>query len=133
MARTRPNIIITGTPGVGNRSAISPASSAFLTRAVVLPAGKSSHCELLAEATQLRHISINQFAKDKGCLEGYDNEFKSWVVDEDRLLSEIEPDLERGGSIIDWHVCEIFPERLIDLVVVLRVDSTILYDRLKSR
>jgi len=111
MARTRPNIIITGTPGVG----------------------KSSHCELLAEATELRHISINQVAKDKGCLESYDNEFKTWIVDEDRLLSEVEADLEHGGNIIDWHVCEIFPERLIDLVVVLRVDSTTLYDRLKSR
>jgi adenylate kinase len=97
------------------------------------PAGKSSHCELLAKATELRHISINQVAKDKGCLESYDNEFKTWVVDEDRLLTEVEGDLEYGGNIIDWHVCEIFPERLIDLVVVLRVDSKFLYDRLKSR
>lgn len=50
-----------------------------------------------------------------------------------QLLDAIEEDLEKGGNIIDWHVCDIFPERLIDLVVVVRADNTILYDRLKSR
>lgn len=71
--------------------------------------------------------------KDKSCHEGYDDELKTWIVDEDKLLDEIEPQLEEGGNVIDWHVCEIFPERLIDLVVVLRVDSELLYDRLKAR
>ncbi|KAF8249843.1 P-loop containing nucleoside triphosphate hydrolase protein [Wilcoxina mikolae CBS 423.85] len=111
MPRTSPNIVIAGTPGVG----------------------KSSHCELLAESTGLRHLSVNQIVKDKSCHEGYDDELKTWIVDEDKLLDEIEPQLEEGGNIIDWHVCEIFPERLIDLVVVLRVDSKLLYDRLKAR
>jgi len=54
-------------------------------------------------------------------------------VDEDKLLDEIEKDVEKGGCIIDWHVCEVFPKRWIDLVVVLRADSTVLYDRLKGR
>ncbi|KAF8544901.1 AAA domain-containing protein [Trichophaea hybrida] len=111
MPRTSPNIVITGTPGVG----------------------KSSHCELLAESTGLRHLSVNQIVKDKSCHEGYDDELKTWIVDEDKLLDEIEPQLEEGGNIIDWHVCEIFSERLIDLVVVLRVDPQLLYDRLKAR
>ena len=38
-----------------------------------------------------------------------------------------------GGRIIDWHACDLFPQSWIDLVVVLRVDSTNLYDRLKAR
>lgn len=38
-----------------------------------------------------------------------------------------------GGYILDWHACELFPERWIDLVVVLRCDSTVLYDRLTAR
>jgi broad-specificity NMP kinase len=95
--------------------------------------GKSSHAEQLAEATGLRHLSVNQVVKDKSCHEGWDDELKTWIVDEDKLLDEIEPQLEEGGNIIDWHVCEVFPERLIDLVVVLRVDSQLLYDRLKAR
>lgn len=35
--------------------------------------------------------------------------------------------------ILDWHACDIFPERWVDLVLVLRCDTTILYDRLTAR
>ena len=50
-----------------------------------------------------------------------------------QLLDEIEEQCKEGGNIIDWHACDLFPKSWIDLVVVLRVDSTILYDRLKAR
>jgi broad-specificity NMP kinase len=40
---------------------------------------------------------------------------------------------EEGGCIIDWHACDVFPERWVDLVIVLRCDSTVLYDRLTAR
>ncbi|KAI5862839.1 P-loop containing nucleoside triphosphate hydrolase protein [Durotheca rogersii] len=103
--RTNPNIIITGTPGVG----------------------KTTHCEVLAERTGLRHVSVNEVVKDKGCHEGWDDEFLSWIVDEDKLLDALEEDnVKAGGCIIDWHGCEIFPESWIDLVVVLRVESSTL-------
>jgi adenylate kinase len=49
------------------------------------------------------------------------------------LLDSIEDEVKQGGYIIDWHACDLFPKSWIDLVVVLRVDSTHLYDRLKSR
>ncbi|KAI1636927.1 AAA domain-containing protein [Biscogniauxia mediterranea] len=109
--RTSPNIIITGTPGVG----------------------KTTHCEALAERTGLRHVSVNQVVKDKGCHEGWDEEYLSWIVDEDKLLDALEDEAKAGGCIIDWHACDLFPESWIDLVVVLRVDSTTLYDRLSAR
>jgi adenylate kinase len=41
--------------------------------------------------------------------------------------------VKQGGYILDWHACDLFPQSWIDLVVVLRVDSTLLYDRLKAR
>lgn len=63
MSRTLPNIIITGTPGVG----------------------KTTHCEALAEKTGLKHISINQIVKDRECHEGWDEEYQSWIVDEDKV------------------------------------------------
>jgi len=34
---------------------------------------------------------------------------------------------------LDWHACDLFPKSWIDLVVVIRCDSTILYDRLHAR
>lgn len=49
------------------------------------------------------------------------------------MLDSIEDEVKQGGYIIDWHACDLFPKSWIDLVVVLRVDSTHLYDRLKSR
>ncbi|TVY92869.1 Adenylate kinase isoenzyme 6-like protein [Lachnellula willkommii] len=110
-SRSKPNIIVTGTPGVG----------------------KTTHCEILAENTGLKHLSINEVVKDRGCHDGYDEEFKSWIVDEDKLLDAIEDEVKQGGYIIDWHACDLFPKSWIDLVVVLRVDSTQLYDRLKAR
>ena len=61
--RARPNIIITGTPGVG----------------------KSTHCETLAASLGLTHLSINTIVKDRGCYDGWDEEYQSWIVDEDKV------------------------------------------------
>lgn len=61
--RNSPNVVITGTPGVG----------------------KTVHCEQLAQDTGLRHLSVNQVAKDRGCFDTYDDELETWVVDEDKV------------------------------------------------
>lgn len=75
--RKFPNVIITGTPGVG----------------------KTVHCEHLAEDTGLRHLSINQIAKDRDCYESYDDELGSWVVDEDKVrLPLLHPGLDLIGK-----------------------------------
>ncbi|RDW61921.1 uncharacterized protein DSM5745_10593 [Aspergillus mulundensis] len=96
--------------------------------------GKTVHCEQLAQDTGLRHLSINRIAKDRGCYDTYDEELKTWVVDEDKLLDAIEDEVLQGGFLIDWHACDLFPKSWIDLVVVLRCPSTsTLYDRLNSR
>jgi len=110
--RENPNIIITGTPAVG----------------------KTVHCEQVAQDTGLRHLSINQIAKDRDCYDGFDEERQSWIVDEDKLLDAIENEVLQGGYLIDWHACDLFPKSWVDLVVVLRCPSTdIIYDRLQSR
>lgn len=110
--RNTPNIILTGTPGCG----------------------KTQTSSLLAkELPGYTHYNISAFAEENKCYDGYDEARKSHLVDEDKLLDIMEPLLRKGGCIIDWHVNDIFPERLIDLVVVLRCDTTTLYDRLKAR
>lgn len=35
--------------------------------------------------------------------------------------------------MIDYHACDLFPASWIDLVVVLRTSTEVLYDRLKAR
>lgn len=111
--RSLPNIIITGTPGCG----------------------KTSHSKQLQQelGSKYTHICISDLAKDKKFVDSYDEKLDTSVVNEDKLLDHLEPILEKGGIIIDWHVCDIFPERLIDLVVVLRTDNSVLFDRLTAR
>jgi adenylate kinase len=41
--------------------------------------------------------------------------------------------LEQGGRIVDYHSSELFPERWFDLILVLRVETHVLYDRLTLR
>lgn len=48
-------------------------------------------------------------------------------------MDSIESEIAEGGCIIDWHACEPFPESWIDLVVVLRADSGVHFDRLTAR
>lgn len=111
--RSDPNIIITGTPGVG----------------------KTTHCEELARKTGLHHLDINAVVKKHNIGESSNDldDPNTKIVDEDRLLDCIENDLEEGGQIVDWHACDLFPPSMIDLVCVIRCDNKILYDRLKAR
>ncbi len=51
----------------------------------------------------------------------------------EQLLDSIEDEVLKGGVILDWHACDLFPRSWIDLVVVLRTGSTVLYDRLIAR
>ena len=55
------------------------------------------------------------------------------MLDEDKLLDAMEPVLSAGGCIVDHHGCDLFPERWFDLVVVLRADNAVLYERLTAR
>lgn len=59
--RTRPNILVTGTPGTG----------------------KTTMSSALAEAIQLRHINIGELVKEKNLHDGWDDELDCYVINED--------------------------------------------------
>lgn len=50
-----------------------------------------------------------------------------------QLLDELELVQQAGAKVIDWHTCDLFPERWIDLVLVLRCDHSQLWARLEKR
>ena len=60
--RTRPNILVTGTPGTG----------------------KTVTAHTLAEKTGLNHIDVGDLAKEKHLYDGWDEEYGCHVLDEDK-------------------------------------------------
>ena len=117
MDRKLPNILITGTPGVGKTSF-----------AVLLQ-------EKLKELKGLdfTNINIGKLVNDKKLYKKWNNEFNVPEFDDDMVNDELEPYLNEGGVILDFHSSGFLPEDPIDLVVLLRCNNTELYDRLKAR
>lgn len=109
--RKAPNILITGTPGVG----------------------KSTLCKQLSEITGLQWLEISKIANEFNCLEEFDEIYQCPVLNEDKLVDGLEEVMSNGGNIVDYFSCDFFPERWFDIVFVLRVDNTTLYDRLSDR
>jgi TATA box binding protein (TBP)-associated factor len=108
------NLLITGTPGTG----------------------KTSLChELIKYKPSYNYINVGDFAKDKELYEEYDEDYQCYVLDEDRLIEELTPLMNRdnGGVIIDYHGCDLFPVQWFDAVFVLRSSNTQLFDRLSER
>ncbi|XP_039123251.1 adenylate kinase isoenzyme 6 homolog [Dioscorea cayenensis subsp. rotundata] len=111
VGRTKPNILVTGTPGTG----------------------KTTTSSLVADATGLRHIDVSSLVRSKNLHDGWDEEFDCHIINEDLVCDELEDMMEVGGNIVDYHGCDFFPERWFDSVVVLQTDNSILHDRLTSR
>ena len=112
-----PNILICGTPGTGKSTLCTELSNKF--------------------NNSLYH-PVSEIAETNNFYEGYDQALQTKILDEDKLLDELETRLgnERDPSIInivEYHHSELFPERWFDLVVCLRTDNTILFERLENR
>eukprot|EP00127_Corallochytrium_limacisporum_P004863 Clim_evm7s191 gene=Clim_evmTU7s191 len=108
--RNSPNILVAGTPGTG----------------------KSTLAEQVANDTGLRYINVGQYAKQNGYLEGFDEEYQCDILNEDALEDGLETELQEGGIIVDYHSADIIPD-ILDYIIVLRTNNTLLFDRLKAR
>eukprot|EP00039_Didymoeca_costata_P004328 m.72682 g.72682 ORF g.72682 m.72682 type:complete len:171 (-) comp12346_c0_seq2:846-1358(-) len=109
------NVLVTGTPGTG----------------------KSTFCSELAQRASMQCIDISQLVVDQNLSGSRDEARNCLVIDEDMVCDTLEDesgiDIASGGKIIDYHACDFFPERYFQLVVVLRTDNTVLWDRLQAR
>ncbi|WVR04015.1 hypothetical protein IAU60_001014 [Kwoniella sp. DSM 27419] len=120
--RVFPVVLITGTPGTGKT-----LHSQLL------------HQEMVDSTTPMKHLNIGDIVKEHGFHEGWDEEWKCWIVDEERLLDHLEEVINPSesaaetGYILDHHDPSLFPERWVDLAVVLTCDNSVLHERLTSR
>jgi adenylate kinase len=108
------NILVTGTPGTG----------------------KTSLCQMLQDELGLTHVDIGKVVKEEKFFSEYDATYGSNMMDEDdedRLLDYLEPIMMRGGVVCDFHSSNLFPRRWFGCVLVLRVDTDKIFDRLTAR
>ncbi len=120
------NILITGTPGCGKTTMI---------KALVEVNAKRN----------FRSINIGQFVKEKGLYTEYDSEFDAYVPDEEPLVEALFPILrDQRPVVIEHHSPLLFEpteeeskngrmDGLFTLVVLLRCDESVLFDRLTER
>jgi adenylate kinase len=93
---------------------------------------------LAQQRTGFIHLNVGEVITQHNCYEGRDEELDTNILDEDKLLDAMEVLVNDAanagrGIVVDFHVCEIFPERWFDLVLVLRTNTEILFDRLTQR
>ena len=113
-SRTRPNFLITGTPGVG----------------------KTTFSEMLANSFDLVHIPVSRLIEEKHLYDEFDEKRNCTVYDEDKLddaILEILEENPEGGVIFDFHCSDIVKLEDVDYVIVLRTTSDLLYKRLEAR
>ena len=107
-----PNIVITGTPGVG----------------------KTFIAMRLAKLFGFRYISVNDLVIREGLYIGYDVERDSYIVDIDRASEYVRYSLDWDGLVLEGHLAHlIVPQEYISVCIVMRLNPYILYDRLIKR
>ncbi|XP_037665739.1 adenylate kinase isoenzyme 6-like [Choloepus didactylus] len=107
----QPNILLTSTPGVGKTTL-----------------GKEH-----ASRSGLKYINVGDLPKEGQLYDGYDEEYDCPILDEDRVVDELENQMKEGGVIVDYHGCDFFTERWFHIVFLLRADNSVLYKRLETR
>uniref|UniRef100_A0A8C5EMG1 Adenylate kinase isoenzyme 6 n=1 Tax=Gouania willdenowi TaxID=441366 RepID=A0A8C5EMG1_GOUWI len=95
--------------------------------------GKTTLGKELAQRTGLTYVNIGDLAQEGQLYDGYDEEYQCPILDEDKVVDELEDQMGEGGVIVDYHGCDLFPERWFHIVFVLRTDSSQLYTRLEGR
>ncbi|XP_065761846.1 adenylate kinase isoenzyme 6 isoform X1 [Muntiacus reevesi] len=102
-------------------------------------ARKEGHGHITALSPEFRRRGLaaklmEEMSERKGQLyDGYDEEYDCPILDEDRVVDELENQMSEGGVIVDYHGCDFFPERWFHIVFVLKTDNSILYKRLENR
>jgi len=106
-------IVISGTPGVG----------------------KTSVARKLAENLNAKHYNLSELALERKAILEYDKERDTYIIDEEKLLNEILSIISKSPNtiIFEGHYGELIPHQYVEKLIVLRLNPTVLKERLKSK
>jgi adenylate kinase len=125
MAEKRlPNIVVTGTPGVGKTSL-----SILLTDQL----NEKFALQLSTFNRTFQYINVGKLVVDKKLYKDWNEDFDVPEFDDNMIINELTDYIPDGGYILDFHSSYFFPEDWVDLVVLIRCNNTVLFDRLKER
>lgn len=92
--------------------------------------GKTEVARILAEYLQWRFVDLNELAKKKDLLKGYDKKRKCDIVDLRGLGREVKALAEKESLVIESHYAHDMP---CDMVFVLRASPNELRHRLEKK
>jgi len=97
--------------------------------------GKTSVSRELALLTGFTTIELGEYALEKGFILGFDDERKTYVIDEERLAMEIarHAGMQDKPIIVSTHYPEILQPEVVDKVFVLRTHPLVLEKRLMDK
>ncbi len=75
----------------------------------------------------MNFINLNDFARNEGCMEGYDESMKSYIVNINCLKKRLK---DYDNIVFESHYSHLVG---CDIIIVLRTSPKILKERLKSR
>mmetsp|Transcript_123720 Transcript_123720/g.283668 ORF Transcript_123720/g.283668 Transcript_123720/m.283668 type:complete len:87 (+) Transcript_123720:49-309(+) len=84
--RKRPNILVTGSVG----------------------AGKTSLCAMLAPMIGFEHIEVSARITEHKLYDEWDDKMNASIFNEDLVLDYLEPFVQKGGCLLDFHSCDFF-------------------------
>mmetsp|Transcript_53144 Transcript_53144/g.137464 ORF Transcript_53144/g.137464 Transcript_53144/m.137464 type:complete len:138 (+) Transcript_53144:63-476(+) len=111
-SRTVPNILVTGTPGTGK--------STFVQR-------------LVAEATGMRAIYVGELVSAKQLHDGWDDDYQTYVLDEDKVRCKWARSIFENASAISYGWPCPFPVLPLGLCVISRACSSLTTLRMRWR
>ncbi|XP_060047229.1 adenylate kinase isoenzyme 6 isoform X1 [Erinaceus europaeus] len=122
-----------GSRAGGERGRHPPPFAGRLPHLCTPGVGKTTLGKELATRSGLKYVNVGDLAREGQLYDGYDEEYDCPILDEDRVVDELENQMREGGVIVDYHGCDFFPERWFHIVFVLRTDNSVLYKRLETR